>query len=127
MRTLGSVQRPPAPAEQLRQAFDQRVDGVAAPDPATGADRQGRLPPTAELAAGRVGMVYGQAQALADSPAKAWGDVEAAQLPGGALLDNSRHLLRAEFQKARRSIERPCRLRCGDGGACCCIPVHSCG
>lgn len=106
VRTLGSVQRPAGPPDVLRQAFDRRVDGAdtPAPVPASGVDRQGRPVPNAELAAGRVGMVYGDAQAFADSPAKAWGDTEVAQLPTGALLDNSRHLLRTEFQNARHGI-----------------------
>lgn len=106
VRTLGSVQRPADPPELLRQAFDLRVDGAETPQPApvAGPDRQGRMGPREELAAGRMSLVYGPAQAFADSPAKAWGDMEVARLPTGALLDNSRHLLRTEFQNARHGI-----------------------
>lgn len=106
VRTLGSVQPPAQPPDVLRQAFAARVDGAdtPSPPPISGVDRQGRPAPNEEFAAGRVGMVYGQAQAFADSPAKAWGDMEVAQLRTGALLDNNRHLLRTEFQNARHDI-----------------------
>lgn len=106
VRTLSSVQPPVQPPDLLRRAFAARVEGADTPAPAfvSGVDRQGRPAPSEEFTAGRVGMVYGQAQAFADSPAKAWGDMEVAQLRTGALLDNSRHLLRTEFQNARHDI-----------------------
>lgn len=106
IRTLASVQRAAQAPDMLRHNFDLRVGGADTPDPApaSGVDRQGRPVPNEELIAGRVSMVYGQAQAFADSPAKAWGDREFAQLHTGALLDNSRHLLRTEFQNARHDI-----------------------
>lgn len=37
-----------------------------------------------ELQAGRVRLVYGHAQAFADSPARASGDLQTARLPSGA-------------------------------------------
>ncbi|WP_179106892.1 phospholipase D family protein [Variovorax sp. KK3] len=106
VRTAASVLRPVASFASLRQAFDQRVDGVDTPDPPAfrGLDRSGRLPVADELRAGSVRMVYGAAQAFADSPAKAWGERQSHRLPSGALLDNSHVLLTTEFRAAQHEI-----------------------
>jgi cardiolipin synthase C len=103
VRTAVSVLRPTGPPEALRRAFDARVDGADTPDPPPfrGLDRLGRAPLADEVIAGRVAMAYGSAQAFADSPAKAWGGLETARLPSGALLDSSRLLLATEFRGAR--------------------------
>lgn len=106
VRTAASVLRPIEPPEVLRRSFDARVDGADTSDPAPfrGLDRLGRAPVADELVAGRVRMVYGSAQAFADSPAKAWGELETGRLPSGALLDSSRRLLTTEFRKAQREV-----------------------
>lgn len=94
------------PDEYLQRAFDQRVDGVdtPAPLPYRGLDRMGRLPVADEINAGSVRMVYGAAQAFADSPAKAWGERQSYRLPSGALLGNSHLLLATEFRGAQSEI-----------------------
>ena len=104
VRTAASVLRPTDSPEVLRPAFDARVDGADTPDPPpfSGLDRLGRAPLADELSAGRVQMAYGTAQAFADSPAKAWGVLETARLPSGALLDSSRLLLATEFRQTQR-------------------------
>lgn len=106
VRTAASVLRPVESAASLRLAFEQRVDGVDTPDPPPfrGLDRLGRLPVADELNAGSVRMVFGVAQAFADSPAKAWGELKSLRLPSGALLDNSHLLLTTEFRNAKREI-----------------------
>ncbi|WP_082608035.1 phospholipase D family protein [Acidovorax sp. Root219] len=106
VRTLRSVQLPEQTQEVLRQNLDIRLNATKRPDLrlVSSVDRQGRSAPDTQLAAGRVEMVYGHAQAFADSPAKAWGDTEVARLRTGALLDNNRLLLRSEFQKAHSEI-----------------------
>lgn len=106
VRTAVSVLRPVEPPESLRQTFDQLVDGADTPEPPAfrGVDRLGRLPVADELDAGAVRMVYGVAQAFADSPAKAWGERKSYRLQSGALLDNSHLLLTTELRAARREI-----------------------
>ena len=99
----------PVPAlsgDALRRDFDQRVDGPDTPDWVSyrGPDPSGLPPLVDELATRRVVMVRGTAQAFADSPAKAWGQMETARLPSGAVLDNSRRLLSANLRGARQDI-----------------------
>lgn len=106
VRTAASVLRPTQAPELLRRDFEARVDGADTPEPTPyrGLDRLGRAPVVDELMAGRVQMTYGSAQAFADSPAKAWGELEIGRLPSGALLDSSRLLLTTEFRSARREV-----------------------
>ncbi|MDQ0572577.1 putative cardiolipin synthase [Variovorax paradoxus] len=106
VRTAPSVLKPVAPVETLRRAFDQRVNGIDTPNPSPyrGLDRMGRLPVVDEINAGSVRMVYGAAQAFADSPAKARGEQQSYRLPSGALLDNSHQLLATEFRGAQSEI-----------------------
>ena len=107
VRTAHAVlPRPPLAGQALQRDFDRRVDGPDTPDwvPYRGADPSGRPPLVDELAAQRVDMTRGTAQAFADSPAKAWGELETARLPSGALLDNSRLLLTANLRGAKDEI-----------------------
>lgn len=98
--------RPKLEGDALRRDFDRRVDGPDTPDwtPFRGADPSGRKLLVDELAARRVDMTRGTAQAFADAPGKAWGEQETARLPSGALLDNSRRVLSAGLRGARDEI-----------------------
>lgn len=106
VRTLSSVRPPDEGPGVLRKSLDRLVDGETTPvlPPVAGPDRLGRSPASDELLRGRVQLVFGPARAFADSPSKAWGHSEFAQLPSGAVLDGSRRLLREEFLGAQRRI-----------------------
>ena len=106
VRTAASVLRPTQAPESLRSAFDTAVDGADTPEPVPfrNVDPLGRVTIGDELAAGRVKLVPGTAQAFADSPAKAWGEPEPARLPSGALLDSSRRLLSEALDGAREEV-----------------------
>ncbi|PIF78795.1 putative cardiolipin synthase [Variovorax sp. 54] len=106
VRTATSVLHPSADAEALRRAFDARVDGADTPEPVPfrTVDPTGRVTLGEELAAGRVKLAFGTAQAFADSPAKAWGRMETRRLPSGALIDTSRRLLGEAAQRAQSEI-----------------------
>lgn len=106
VRTAESILLPTTAPESLRQAFRELVEGMDTPEPATflGLDRMGAGPIGQEIAAGRIHMVFGVAQAFSDSPAKAGGDLVFARLPNGALLDSPRLLLTNEFRTARADI-----------------------
>jgi len=106
VRTARSVLRPQATAPVLRQAFDDAVDGPDTPEPVpfrqmgpTGSVTLGE-----ELAAGRVRLAFGVAQAFADAPAKAWGVTESRRLASGALLDTARRLVGEAAQQAEQEI-----------------------
>ena len=106
VRGARGLLRPAGTPEALRRNFSLRVEGPDTPEPIRflGLDRMGRASVAEELAAGRVAMVFGIAQAFADSPAKAWGELEYGRLPSGALLDSPRLLLTNEFRAARKEI-----------------------
>ena len=88
----------------MRAAFDARVDGADTPDPPPfrGLDRLGRTPWSTSWRPAGCSWRTARAQAFADSPAKAWGELETGRLPSGALLDSNRLLLAAEFRSAQR-------------------------
>ena len=106
VRTATSVLRPSGDAVALRRAFDARVDGADTPEPVPfrTVDPTGRVTLGDELAAGRVKLAFGTAQAFADAPAKAWGQMETRRLPSGALIDTSRRLLGEAAQQAQSEI-----------------------
>ncbi|WP_185546155.1 phospholipase D family protein [Variovorax sp. KBW07] len=110
VRTAASVLSRSADAhtdtDALRRAFNARVDGADTPEPVPfrTVDPTGRVTLGDELAAGRVKLAFGTAQAFADSPAKAWGQAETRRLPSGALIDTSRRLLGEAAQQAQLEI-----------------------
>ncbi|SCX72706.1 phosphatidylserine/phosphatidylglycerophosphate/cardiolipin synthase family protein [Variovorax sp. EL159] len=106
VRTAASVLRAPADPGAARRDFDARVDGPDTPEPVPfrTADPSGRVTLGDELKAGRVKLAFGTAQAFADSPAKAWGQMETRRLPSGALIDTSRRLLGEAAQQAQSEI-----------------------
>ncbi len=105
VRTAFSVLRPSDSPEASQKVFDTLLsEPDSQPNPIKGKDRLGHGPIADELLNGRVYMTYGIAQAFADSPAKARGDLETGRLPSGALLDSSRLLLAAEFDRAQHEI-----------------------
>jgi len=106
VRIAASVLHPQGAPNALRTAFDQRVDGAETPEPVAfrQVDPLGRVTLGDELAAGRVKLAFGTAQAFADSPAKAWGEQESRRLPSGALIDTSRRLLGEAAQQAQQEI-----------------------
>ncbi|RSZ39735.1 MULTISPECIES: phospholipase D family protein [unclassified Variovorax] len=106
VRTADSVLRRQQDPQALRDDFDRSVNGPDTPEPLPfrSVDPQGGLTLGDELQAGRVRMDFGKAQAFADSPAKAWGQMETRRLPSGAQIDTSRRLLGEAAQQASSEI-----------------------
>lgn len=106
VRPAASVFQTADAPEKLRKQFDALVGDARIADhaPFTGRDRLRHWPIADELFAGHVQLSYGVAQAFADSPAKARGELEIGRLSSGALLDSSRRLLVAEFDRAQKEI-----------------------
>jgi putative cardiolipin synthase len=103
---ITAIVRPDEPPEVLRQAFEQMtaVDTTPPPDPPPPNDVLGYSPIANELNAGKLGLIWADALAYADSPDKAIGRVSTYAAVPIDDVDSVRYNVIELIRRARRDV-----------------------